>query len=121
MRFESRELKPFAEPITNDELKEGSIYYFLHYLGDNMFVPKIGTVVFIGRNLEPDDAERVYFQDLESYQQGNRYELAPDFPGPQARFYVGSERELNHVFDFEHALEELMRCALGRKSMSDRL
>lgn len=115
MHFESRELQPFAEPMTSDNLKEGSVYYFIEYLGDNMFVPKVDTVVFIGRNLDADAVGRVYFQDIESYEQGNRYELAANFPGPQARFYVSSELDVNHVFDFEHALEELMRCSVGRK------
>lgn len=30
------------------------------------------------------------------------------------RFYVGSEKEVNHIFEFERALEELMRCSLRR-------
>jgi len=120
MRFEPRELKPFAEPITKDELKEGSIYFFIEYIGEDMLIPSMETVVFIGRNLEADDVGRVYFQDIESYQEGVRYDSATDSPSPLTRFYECSDREVNHVFDFDHALEELMRCALNRKSMPDR-
>jgi hypothetical protein len=35
------------------------------------------------------------------------HELAP--------YAQGSEAEMGHVFDYEHALEELMRCAVRRK------
>jgi len=55
----------------------------------------------------------VYFQDLHSYQEGVRYGSATD--ETHAQFYEGSEEEISHVFNYEHALDELMRCALRRK------
>lgn len=113
MRFEERELKPFAEPVVGSELKVGSVYFFVNYIDDEMLIPTMETVVFIGRNLENHDVGRVYFQDIDSYQQGARY--GPAASEIQMHIYEGSEEEVNHVFEYEHALDELMRCALKRR------
>lgn len=111
-RFE-RELKSYAEPIRADELHEGSIYFFVNFVDEEMVVPTMGTMVYIGENLEPGDVNQVYFQDIDSYNRGVRY--ASNGDGDYALIESGSKNELGHVFDFEHALDVLLRCALRRK------
>lgn len=118
MRFEQRELPPYAEPITADELKEGAVYFSVTYADDRMLIPTVETLVFIGRNLEPGDSGQVYFQDINSYQMGFRYELVRE--DDYARFSTGSENELNHLFEYERALEELMRCSLRRRPLQEK-
>lgn len=113
MRFEERELKPYAEPVSANKLKEGSIYFFLGYVDDEMLIPGLEPVVFVGRNLDPEDEERVYFQDLDSYRRGVRYDSATK--GDDATFYTGSENEEGHVFEYERALDQLMLCSLKRR------
>lgn len=113
MRFEGRELKPYAEPVSASELREGQVYFSVNFFDDDMLVPDVRAVVFVGRNLEPQDEGKVYFQDFESYRQGARYvDAKGDF---DARFEVGSEREVGHIFDYEHALDALMKCAIRRR------
>jgi len=112
MQFGPRELTAFAEPISATELEEGSIYFFVNYIDAGMLIPTMETVVFIGRDLEPGDSSQVYFQDIESYQRGVRYEKATN--DDHARFSAGSENEVGHIFDYEHALDELMRCSTRR-------
>jgi hypothetical protein len=34
MRFETRELKSYAEPISADESKEGSIHFFVNFVNE---------------------------------------------------------------------------------------
>ncbi len=112
-RFEARELKPYAEPVPASNLKEGSVYFFVNYADHAMLLPALEPVVFIGRNLETNDAGVVYFQDIDSHRQGVRHDSKPK--NENATFYSGSEHETGHVFEFEPALEELMRCSLRRK------
>jgi len=116
--FEGRELKPHAEPVSSTELTEGSVYFAVNYVDDEMLTPMMETVVFVGRNLEPDDVGTVYFQDVESYREGIRY--GQNSQDEWAEFQTGSEKEIGHIFNFEQALDELMRCSLHRKSKKSR-
>ncbi len=112
MRFEPRDLPPHAEPISITELAEGSVYFLIGFVDEEMLTPKMETLVFIGRNLETGDEDRYYFQDIESYREGERY--GPGATTDGTSIFVCSLSELNGVYDFEHALEVLMRCSLRR-------
>jgi len=115
MHFEARELKPYAEAVTAEELKEGAAYFSVTFYDDDMLIPDMKTMIFIGNNLEKEDTNSLYFQDVDSYKRGARYGSAKD---GDATFYKCSSDQLSAIFDFEHALEELMRCALARKKSS---
>jgi hypothetical protein len=78
-----------------------------------MLIPTLEPVVFVGRNLDPEDKGRVYFQDIYSYRQGVRYDSATN--GDEATFYSGSENETGHVFEYERALDQLLVCSLRRR------
>mgnify|MGYP000055868041 CR=1 FL=1 len=112
MHFE-RDVKAYAEPVSNEELREGSIYFFVNFVDDEMTTPTMETVVFVGRNLEPNDSGRVYFQDIDSFNRGVRYDTATE--GDYAVFQAGSEKELGHIFDFDHALDVLIACSVRRR------
>jgi hypothetical protein len=112
MRFERAELKPYAEPISASELAIGAVYFAVTCVDDDMLIPTVETLVFVGRNLSPDDVEQVYFQDVDSYRDGVRHDSASeDHP---ASFQSGSEKEMKHIFTYENALDELMPCSLRR-------
>jgi hypothetical protein len=113
MRFESRDLKPYAEPVSTASLKEGEVYFSVQYADEGLIVPVIETLVFAGRNLDDKDPELLYFQDAESYWQGIRY---GSDQAKKASFQLGREGKINHVFEYEHALDELMKCFLRRKN-----
>jgi hypothetical protein len=63
MRFEARELKPYAEPVSPEELKIGETYFAVLFLDDDGLVPTLEPKIFIGRDLEPEDDGKLYFQD----------------------------------------------------------
>jgi len=109
MHFEGRELKAYAEPVPPDQLKEDTIYFAVNFVDDDMLIPVMEPKVFIGRNLDADEAG-LYFQDVESHRRGVRFESAKE--NDEAIFEIGTER---HVFDYERALDQLMRCALKRR------
>ena len=51
MRFEERELKSYAEPVTADLLEEGKVYFSVQFADSDMLIPIMETWVFAGRNL----------------------------------------------------------------------
>jgi hypothetical protein len=113
MRFEERELKPFAEPITVDELTEDSVYFLVNFVDDDMLIPQMETLVFIGKNLEDNDTNFFYFQDIDSYQEGVR--ITSSNSDNYATFSKCTINELNGIYNFENALDVLMWCLLRRK------
>jgi hypothetical protein len=115
MHFEGRELKLFAQPVSQADLNEGSIYFSVNYVDEDMRIPLMDALVFVGRNLEPGDVGKVYFQDVHSYRDGIRYgSVTEDQP---AVFDVGAENETGHIFEFEDAVDELLKCSLRRSGM----
>lgn len=113
MHFEARDLKPYAEPVLAGNLKAGSVYFSITFVDDEMHIPAMETLVFVGKNLEENDSARVYFQDIDSYREGIRYESATE--DDHATFFECADNELNNVFEYEQALDVLMRCLLKRK------
>lgn len=114
MRFEARELKPYAEPVSVENLRVGSIYFSLTFVDDEMLIPTLEPIVFVGRDLEAGDQGVLYFQDLDSYRHGLRYEDAQE--DIHGTFLTGSVDQLGHVFDFECALDVLLACSLRRRN-----
>jgi hypothetical protein len=115
MFFAARELTPYAESVSADHLRQGSVYFSVHYVDDKLLIPLMDTLVFIGKDLESGDSGQVYFQDVESYRSGVRYGQAAE--GVAAQFFSGSENEVGHLFEYQQALEELMRCSLRRQEL----
>lgn len=112
MVFEEREMKPYSEPITKNNLRVGEIYFSVNFIDGGMTIPVMEPLVFVGFDLEPGDSGRAYFQDVDSYRRGVGYH---DDPGEQAVFYEGSENEVNHIFEYERALDVLLACSLRRR------
>jgi hypothetical protein len=79
-----------------------------------MLIPELRPLVFIGKNLDPADVGIVYFQDYDSYSRAVRYGQPGD-PSIQGWFESGSENEINHIFEFERALNVLLSCSLRRQ------
>ena len=116
MRFEGRDLTTYAEPISATALREGQTYFFVRYVDEHLRVPLVDTVVFAERFVGSDGTELLRFQDVRSYQRGIRFG-SPELDG--AQFQSATENGINHLFDYEHALDELLRCAIRRNRRSD--
>jgi hypothetical protein len=117
--FEGRELKDHAEPISANELKENTAYFSITYTDENMLFPIIQTLYFIGFNLHKGDTKQVYFQDPNSYHAGINYESAIE--SNDATFFTCTTEGLGAIFNYEHALEQLMLCSLRRKKYADKI
>jgi hypothetical protein len=115
MHFAGRELKPYAEPVSEDSLVPGQVYFALQFLDPEMLVPTLEPIVFLGHELErPDPRKRFLFQDAESHRAG----VASSAAG--ATLYSQAEGQCKHLFEFEQALEVLLGCSLRRAARSKR-
>jgi hypothetical protein len=115
MLFESRELKSFAEPVLAADLRAGEVYFTVQYVDDKLCVPIISPLIFLGKNLTEGDTDLLYFQDFESHAMGIRYESRTD--EESVAFYGYGSHELNHIFEYERALDLLMKCSLRRRAL----
>jgi hypothetical protein len=91
-------------------LKNGETYFAVLFLDDDGLVPTLEPLVFIGKDLDPGDEGKLYFQDYDSYRGVVRFGTAT--PDDEVIFHTGREK---HVFDYERALDVLMACALRRR------
>lgn len=114
MRFDARTIKPHAEPVRLADLITGSVYFTVQFVDHELLVPEVRPVVFIGKDLMPEDMGKLYFQDAESYHQGVRFGSPED---DEAVFFSQNDEETKHIFVFEKALEALMACSLRRQGI----
>lgn len=115
MIFEARELKPYIETVRPENLVEGEAYFSVSFVDDGMLKPILFSLVFVGKNLDPEDKEKdidnYYFQDLCSYSSGVRYgTLTVEEP---ATFHTGDI--VNSIQHYEQALEVLLSCSVRRR------
>ena len=93
-------------------LEQGKVYFSVQFADEDMLIPIMK--VFAGRNLDPEDGENhLYFQDIEAYLQRIRYGSAT---GENATFQVALEENTKHILEYEHALEELLKCSLRQRN-----
>jgi hypothetical protein len=112
MRFE-RELTTYAEPVPKGKFKKGDVYFSVQYADENMLRPIVETLICLGKDRTGgDDSNRVQFQNIESYHQGMRRETSN---AGDATFQSVVDGKANHIFEYEKALDELLRCALRRQ------
>jgi hypothetical protein len=118
MRFEIDDLKPYKEPVRDEELREGEIYFTVDYLDDLMLVPTLQPYVFIGRDLGEGDEQQVYFQDGASYAAGVRFKNAVEDAVDIGNAYIISGHSSDvRVMHFEEALKTLIKCELRRREV----
>jgi len=131
--FEGRELKTYGEFVKAADLVVGQVYFRVSFVDDDTVVPELVPLVFVGRNLDADESG-LYFQDVDSYFAGERYEAgewtsppessdtAPLLRGPRECYFdVIAEREYSSVFEYEKALDQLLACSLRRQAWDGRL
>ena len=119
MRFEARELKSYAQPVSASDLREGEVYFSVQYADESLLVPIVEPLVFLGRNLVEDDADLLYFQSFESHSRGVRY--TPGVEDDASDFHVRGPDDTKHIFEYERALEVLMKCSLRRQARQKKL
>lgn len=116
MHFPGRELKPYAEPVTPEQLVVGDVYFSVQYEDKEALAPMMEALVFLGNDLQPGrDGVGHYFQDVGSFLAGVPYGTEAY---PVARYYMQASGQVNHIFVFDNALNELLKCSLRRAAES---
>ena len=110
LHFEGRDIGGYGEFVKPVDLLEGEIYFAVYYFDKDLLVPELRPFVFIGRDLEPDDSEKLYFQDADSYLAGVRYHTRVEGEGEIHRVH----QDTPFVYDFDRALDRLLYCSLIR-------
>lgn len=113
MRFEERELKPYAEPVSANDLVVEQVYFTVQFADEGLLVPILEPLIFLGRDLERPDEGLLYFQYYGSYAVGRRFN--PATGENIEEIHVRGAEDLKHIFEFEKALNELMGCSLRRR------
>jgi len=126
MRFEARDLDPWADHVRPADLVEGQVYFRVGFIDRDMVVPQLEAIAFLGRDFHSGGVG-LYFQDAASYLQGYRFALADVDPFPMAAevasvtfanddawLEVERPREYSGVQLYDDALNSLLRCSLHR-------
>jgi hypothetical protein len=110
--FKEREIAVYAEPVSAADLKLRETYFCVSFDDEEMFVPTLEPLVFIGSAVEGGTEGFSYFQDFASYRAGHRIGSAePDSIVVQG-FQTAS---LGNIFDYEHALNLLLLTSIRRQ------
>ena len=108
----AKRIPTYAEHHPASRLQVGEIYFRIHFSDAELLVPYLEPAVYIGRDLAVGDSGMLYFQDADSYLQGSRFGLPADVEPTVTRVF---EHQSSSVFEYEKALDELLRCALRRQ------
>ena len=105
--FEARDVSKEADFVAPSQLKVGEVYFRVAFVDRQSRIPLLRPVMFAGRNLDGSSDGQLFFQDVESYEHGVRFGDASS-----AVFEMSVEAEGSGVFDFDEALNCLLRCSL---------
>jgi hypothetical protein len=74
VRVAERDIPRYAIHVESEDLKVGNVYFRLSYLDNEMVIPQLVPLVFVGRDIDATagDPGRFYFQDATSYFAGVR-------------------------------------------------
>ena len=106
-------MKEFAEPVSTENLQVDRVYFAVQFLDADMLVPVLEPLIYLGRNVPGTEQGRLCFQTFESHLQGVRFDSAA--ANERHSFQITSPNNINHIFEYEQALDVLMRCALERR------
>jgi hypothetical protein len=84
------------------------------FFDDDMLIPMMEPRVFVGKR-KADEKENLYFQDIQSYRRGVRFD-SPEAE-EEATFETGVGR---FMFEYDRALDVLMSCALRRGALNQK-
>ena len=98
--------------INEQHLCFGDVYYIVTYTDEDMLLPKIRTLVFIGKNIKGNEEKaQWYFQDTESYAVSE----CPNVNKIDVELHRVDHDGLSIIFDFKGLHEDLQKCFERRR------
>lgn len=104
-------MKVRAKSVRSSELVEGSTYFMVAYADDDMHVPMVEPLVFLGRDINGKADGQLYFQDAQSYMHGGPH---PENTTDDQELFKFPDDGLGSILTLDEAVEEMQRC-LARK------
>ena len=104
--------------VFTSDLSAGSVYFMLNYYDEDMLVPEMKTLVFLGRNIDESCAteeDLFYFQDYGSFSEMESISHHEDICG---EIICCKRAELNGIYNLENVIALLTRC-LDRRARQD--
>lgn len=101
----------YAEPVLFSELRLDEVYFMLNYFDDEMLVPDLQTLVYIGRDLKGENDGMLYFQDYESFAEWGAFPKPNDGSGTIVRFMAD---KITCIFELDKAINILQQCQKRR-------
>lgn len=111
--FPARDLPSFSQPVIAESLMQGEIYFAISFSDMTMSIPSLTPLVYLGRKLEPDEDDDLYFQDLDSYLHGARFGTPTEYPGATIVLEPPTGPQ---VYEYDRALDQILLCSLHRNS-----
>ncbi len=119
-KYPARELNDFAVFVPVKKLKRNRIYYSIHFQDENMTIPIVHSLYFVGLNVR-QGSRSARFQDEFSYSIGVRkkakYGIGPHFES----FPIGDDGSVSAVCEFDEMLTSLLRCDLNRRKLKKKV
>lgn len=115
MFFPERQLKPYAKSVEPSKLQIGDVYYTVGFVDDQMLVPVMNSLVYIGK--ETEMGVKFIFQDASSYFSG--VDFKDNACVEKCDLFECSSDGLAGVYSFDEALNALLRCSLRHDRAPD--
>ncbi len=112
MQLPARQLPDYAEPVEENKLIVGQTYFSVQFLDEDLVIPIVEPVVYLGQSTSESTQDRrlqfQYARSCFSVECGNA--LAAD----EVVIFSQAASQCGHIFEFEQALDVLLRCSLRR-------
>ncbi len=106
----------FAEPVRVSDLRHGGVYFMLNYFDDEMLVPDLKTLVYIGQDLKETTHGMLYFQDYDTFAEWGAFPNPNDGSGTVVRCMADN---INCIFELDKAIRILQQCQQRRVRQSE--
>jgi hypothetical protein len=94
--------------VSAGALKEKSTYLMISFFDDDMFIPDVTTVIYLGKDIFGEGGSNHYFQDYETYMEAAS-------PSAETGVIEAGEDSLMNFYDLDGAAALLAECAQLRR------
>lgn len=111
MSLEKETIKTYAEPVKAGDLVPGEVYFSLQFMDSSLLIPILEPWLYLGRNLQPSDDDRLYFQSFDSHRRGVTVRQLGN-EAEKFSFQVPSADNIQHMFTLQKAVDLLRHCVV---------
>jgi hypothetical protein len=103
------EPKATIRPVSVTDLNNSDTYLSVSYLDDQLLIPIVETIVFLGCDIFAEGGDTLYFQYAESYFEQGAF--VPGVSQQREPLLAATPDGLNNIFTVPNGSEALVLCA----------